>query len=317
MRTRTSAGITVILSAMIIMAASFFMPLKASSKSIKVYVITAEKNYSKDWETEKIYLSNSTKRSYKNGLQTKYETKGYDRDGKVTHNYKYTNSYDKKERLKTSKDYTDGKLTEVNKYTYKEKKGTVKGTVIIYNGQNKKIGKGETVSKKTKYTSKYYDAKGKLTYDYSATFDKKGRQIKGSSKNYENGKLTWTDVTNYKNGNPTKSVSISYSDGKEQGRTTTTYSYSGKTVNKKSVYKSSDYSYTTESKYTTDKAGTPIYSWEKEYDSEGKLRNSYTFKYEKYTSGKVKGCVKKEITLLDGKEEGRKELTVKQIKRKQ
>ena len=288
---------------------SMIIAVPAEAKTIKVLTVTGTTEYRKN-SSDKWYKSDESKTKYnKKGQETEYQYKGFNENGSASYSWRYTYSYDKKGRTKVSKSYSNGKFESQSKYTYKGKKTTIKR----YDANKKYLGKTVSTSSKNKYTSKSYDAKNKLTGRYEYTWSKN----KSTGKNFDaKGKLTSKWVTNYKKGKTTKSVDTSYDNGKVIGKSTSTYTYSKGWTTETRVYKSDSYSYKNVSKYKTDKAGTSIYSWRKEYDSSGKLTANYTYKNTKYTKGAAKGCVKQQIASLDGKEYEKTTYTVKQFKRK-
>ena len=263
-------------------AMAFMMAILAvapvQAKSVKVLTITGTKGYSKD-DTGKWYMNYKSTSNYnKKGMNTGSETKYYNPNGSVYDSYKNVCTYDKKGRVKAYKFYNNNKLTSLNKLTYKGKNTITKE----YNGKKKYTGKTVFTGGKSKTTSKNYDASGKLTSTY---------------------------VVNLKQGRTSKSTYTSYdSNGKVSYKSITTYSYSGKNVIMQEKT-SSGYKY--EEKFQVGKAGISIYSYRKEYDPEGNLISNVSFRYDKYTSGKAKGCVKTAIEIVDGKEVRKTVYTVK------
>ena len=287
---------------------SMIIAVPAEAKTMKVLYTVKTVDYginsNGNW-----YKSGVSTSSYnKKGQNTKHEYVGYDTDGSKNYSYKYTYTYDKKGRTKVDKDFESGKLTSVSKYSYKGRKTVVKQ----YDGNNKFIGKTVSTSSKNKFVSKYYDAKGNLTGRYESTNSKN----KTVGKDYNaKGKLTYKWVSTFKNGKQKKSESTGYNeDGKVNYKYTTTYSYKGKTVTSTSIYKSGSNTNKSVAKYKSDKSGRPIYSWRKEYDSDGKLVSSYTYKYTKFKKGAAKGCVKEQIEYRNGEKYSKSVFTLKQFK---
>lgn len=249
----------------------------------------------------------SSKDTYNKKAQgTKSVSKMYE-DGKLKSTDTTKRTFDKQGRLKTEKYYTDGKFVRSEKYSYSGSKQTVKE----YNSKGKFQGK--TVSKSTKkaYESKHYNAKGKVESRYTATFNSKG-EFKSSKFYDQNGKLTNKTVSTFKNGKKTKTVDTFYENGKKQSEITTKHSYSGKyTI---------DTSYengvkTSATKYY-DEPKTHRYTqvWYKAYDSDGKVLSQTTYKFKKYTSGKLKGIIKESVGYSDGVAWDKTKVTYKVIK---
>ena len=105
-----------------------------------------------------------------------------------------------------------------------------------------------------------------------------------------------------------------YEDGDFNTSYVDTYSYKGKyvtlTQETKSVY--DDDVIKTVDKYKVDKAGNNIYSWSKEYIN-NELKDDITYKNELYTSGKVKGCLKKKTVYRNGKLERQSTYKIKRF----
>lgn len=241
-----------------------------SAKTEKRFVTTSTKDY---YKTDKgnWYLSRLSKENYsKKGNWLGYEFQNYSSEGKKEFSYKYAIQYDKKNRYKVTKSYSNGKLESANKYSYKGKKEILKK----YDGNNYQ---GKEVSKNTKRktTTTYYNAKGKKYGTRVTTYNKQGALLKIVRK--VNGKIVeqWTHT--YKKGVLTKRLVKTYnSDGTLSSYDEETYK-KGKQL--KSVYRSYDES----GKITlniegTYKKGKLVKRVEKNY-TEGKVESTAEYSY--------------------------------------
>ena len=267
---------------MLVLMLCFIAMTPVQAKAVKQPTVTKAEFYYKNDGNKWIHVNSLVEKYNKKGYYAGYSSTYYTDSGKKQV-FKQTKTYNKKGKVSEERNYYGKTLNSVSKYSYKGSKVTAKR----YNQHNKLQGKEVTTGKASKRTAKSYDGKGKL-----------------QSKT----------VTTSKKGKPVKEVVTIYS--KDGNMTiTTSYSYSGACVTEKVVTKSKDYNASYEAKYKEDKAGNKIYSWCKYYDENGKLTSKSTYKYEKYASGDAKGCIKKLIEIVDGKEKSKTLYTVKKIYR--
>ena len=274
-----------------------FVPATAQAKT---YLLTSQTSYMmSDGSWQKSWAETNT---YDKAGRQKASTYKDWWDGKLqsSNSTKYT--LDKKGRTKTVKRYENGKLTETGKYSYSSKTTTVKN----YSAKGKYTGKDVMTSSKNKSVYKTYNAKNKLQERTVVKF--KNGTVTSSIGYDAKGKVTHKYTATLKKGKVSKGVSISYSDGKKYTYTTE-YSYSGKYTTEKS-YDGGVLSSVT--KYYTDKAGKRVNVSSKMYDSQGKKTSATTYKADKYTSGKLKGVVKRVTsTDADGNATGKTEYSYK------
>ena len=310
--------------------------VSAKSKTTYLYRNIENKNYALNAHGD-LYLESEYKYSYdKKGNEILNLSTSYDQNGNVSYVTKWITKYDKKNRVKLKKTYDEGKVSYVEKYSYKKNKTIQKD----YDETNKLVYKVVTTKKKQKETIVCYNGKGKKITTTTVLFNKKGNIV---SEVVKKGKEVIDETKNtYKKNVLTKSVSKSYNEeGYLSSKTESIYKKGKLLQEKHTMYEDGDFNsswihdYTYKGKYTYDtetftscyddevaktvtkfkydKGENRVKSWTKIYDNDN-LTSTITYKNELYTSGKVKGFLKKEEGYRDGKLESRTTYKFKRIK---
>ncbi|MCR5703566.1 MAG: hypothetical protein K6G85_02995 [Eubacterium sp.] len=310
--------------------------VSAKSKTTYRYVNTERKDYSINAEGN-LYLESEYKYAYdKKGNETLDLSISYDQAGNVNYESKWITKYDKKNRIKTKKSYDAGKVSYTEKYTYKKNKTIQKD----YDETKKLVLKIVTTKKKQKETIVYYNGKGKKLTTTTVLFDKKGHVVsevvkKGKEildetkktykknvltkevrKSYtEEGYLSNKTESIYKKGKLLQEKHTMYEDGDFNSSWIHDYTYKGKYTYDTETFTScyDDEVAKTVTKFKYDKGENRVKAWTKIYDNDN-LTSTITYKNELYTSGKVKGFLKKEEGYREGKLESRTTYKFKRIK---